>query len=134
VWFLGVTVTLPAVADLERLPYTHSVVSVRSQPSLLHRGALRDHGVDAQAARRGPDDRGGCGSPRIVGMTTSHAVAAAPWVERLARIGYAAKAVLYITVGLVAARAGLGRGGRTVDTQGALRVVHHATFGRVALG
>jgi uncharacterized protein DUF1206 len=62
-----------------------------------------------------------------------HAGAAAPWVERLARIGYAAKGVLYITVGLLAAQAGLGRGGRTVDTQGALRVVHHVTFGRVAL-
>jgi hypothetical protein len=56
-----------------------------------------------------------------------------PWVERLARIGYAAKALLYITVGLLAAQAGLGRGGRPVDTQGALRVVHHATFGRWAL-
>jgi uncharacterized protein DUF1206 len=58
---------------------------------------------------------------------------ATPWVERLARIGYAAKAVLYITVGLLTAQAGLGHGGRTVDTQGALRVVHDATFGRVAL-
>jgi hypothetical protein len=66
-------------------------------------------------------------------MTTPSAGDAAPWVERLARIGYAAKAVLYITVGLLAAHAGTGRGGQTVDTQGALRVVHHATFGRVAL-
>jgi hypothetical protein len=66
-------------------------------------------------------------------MTTPSAGDAAPWVERLARIGYAAKAVLYITVGLLAAHAGAGRGGRTVDTQGALRVVHQATFGRVAL-
>jgi hypothetical protein len=57
----------------------------------------------------------------------------APWVEHLARIGYAAKALLYITVGLLAAQAGIGQGGRTVDTQGALRVVHHVTFGRVAL-
>ncbi|HMH55082.1 MAG TPA: DUF1206 domain-containing protein [Gemmatimonadales bacterium] len=57
----------------------------------------------------------------------------APWIERMARLGYTAKGMLYITVGLVAAHAGFGRGGRTVDTQGALRVVHHATFGRVAL-
>jgi hypothetical protein len=57
----------------------------------------------------------------------------APWVRLLARVGYAAKAVLYITVGLLAAEAGLGPGGRTVDTQGAMRVVHEATFGRVAL-
>jgi hypothetical protein len=66
-------------------------------------------------------------------MTLRNAGEAAPWIERLARIGYASKAVLYLTVGLLAAQAGLGRGGRTVDTQGALRVVHHATFGRVAL-
>lgn len=57
----------------------------------------------------------------------------APWVERLARVGYVAKAVLYITVGLVAAQAAFGRGGRTTDTQGALRLVHGMTFGRVML-
>ncbi len=57
----------------------------------------------------------------------------APWVERLARVGYAAKALLYIMVGVLAAQAGLGRGGRAVDTQGALRQVHSVTFGRATL-
>jgi len=57
----------------------------------------------------------------------------APWIEHLARVGYAAKALLYITVGLIATGGGMGRGGRAVDTQGALRAVHGATFGRVAL-
>ena len=57
----------------------------------------------------------------------------APWVGHLARVGYVAKAILYITVGLLAARAGLGQGGRTVDTEGALQVVHGVTFGRLAL-
>jgi hypothetical protein len=66
-------------------------------------------------------------------MTTPSARDVAPWVEHLARLGYAAKALLYITVGLLAARAALGRGGRATDTQGALRVVHDVTFGRVAL-
>jgi hypothetical protein len=66
-------------------------------------------------------------------MTAPTVRQVAPWVERLARIGFAAKALLYITVGLLAAQVGLGRGGRTVDTQGALRAVHHVTFGRVAL-
>ncbi|HEV8453473.1 MAG TPA: DUF1206 domain-containing protein [Gemmatimonadales bacterium] len=66
-------------------------------------------------------------------MTAPTVHQVAPWVERLARIGYAAKGILYITVGLLAAQAGLGRGGRTVDTQGALRVVHTITFGRIAL-
>lgn len=57
----------------------------------------------------------------------------APWVERLARVGYGAKAVLYITIGILAAEAAFGPGGRTTDTQGALRVVHRMTFGRVML-
>lgn len=57
----------------------------------------------------------------------------APWVESLARVGYLAKALLYITIGLVAAQAALGPGNRTTDTQGALRLVHGVTFGRVIL-
>src|SRR5215210_5875879 len=57
----------------------------------------------------------------------------APWVERLARVGYAAKAVLYITIGILAAQAAFGPGGRTTDTQGALNVVHDMTFGRTVL-
>jgi hypothetical protein len=57
----------------------------------------------------------------------------APWVARLARVGFAAKALLYITVGLVAAQAAFGPGGGTTDTQGALRLVHDMTFGRIIL-
>jgi hypothetical protein len=57
----------------------------------------------------------------------------APWVERLARVGYAAKAVLYITIGILAAQAAFGPGGRTTDTQGALSVVYDMTFGGLVL-
>ena len=57
----------------------------------------------------------------------------APWVERLARVGYVSKALLYITVGLVAAQAALGPGRGATDTHGALRLVHGMTFGRVIL-
>jgi hypothetical protein len=54
----------------------------------------------------------------------------APWIEILARIGYAAKAVLYGTVGLLAAKAALGHGGgRATDTRGALRTVVQAPLG-----
>jgi hypothetical protein len=48
-------------------------------------------------------------------------------------VGYAAKATLYITIGMLAAAAALGRGGRSTDTQGALSVVHRMTLGRVML-
>lgn len=55
----------------------------------------------------------------------------APWIEILARVGYAAKAVLYGTIGLLAARAGLGwGGGGATDTRGALEAVHEAPYGR----
>jgi hypothetical protein len=57
----------------------------------------------------------------------------APWVERLARVGYTAKAVLYMTVGLVAARTAFGPGGSTTDTHGALQLVHGMTFGHLML-
>jgi hypothetical protein len=57
----------------------------------------------------------------------------APWVAKLARLGYVAKAVLYGTVGILAAEAALGRGGRTTDLGGALREVTHAPMGGVLL-
>jgi hypothetical protein len=66
-----------------------------------------------------------------LGDTTLREVA--PWVERLARMGYAAKGILYLTVGLLAGQEAIGRQGRALDTQGALRVVHHVTLGRVVL-
>lgn len=57
----------------------------------------------------------------------------APWVVRLARVGFVAKALLYVTVGLLAAQAAFGPGGGTTDTHGALRLVHDLTFGRIIL-
>jgi Domain of Unknown Function (DUF1206) len=71
------------------------------------------------------DDGGSSLSPPAVAEV-------APWVERLARVGYVAKALLYITVGLVAARAAFGPG-KATDTHGALRLVHGMTFGRLML-
>lgn len=55
----------------------------------------------------------------------------APWIEILARLGYAAKAVLYGTIGLLAAGAALGDGrGSATDTRGALHAVLGAPYGR----
>ncbi|UBV42183.1 DUF1206 domain-containing protein [Deinococcus taeanensis] len=50
-------------------------------------------------------------------QATSHA---APWLEALARFGYASKGAVYGTVGFLALSVALGRGGATTDTQGAL--------------
>ena len=55
---------------------------------------------------------------------------ASPWIERLARIGFVAKAAVYVIVGVMAAKAGLGMGGRTTDTRGALAAILAQPFGR----
>lgn len=56
----------------------------------------------------------------------------APWIVRMARVGYVAKAVLYGTVGLFAAGAAIGQGEST-DSRGAMAKVASAPFGRVLL-
>lgn len=56
------------------------------------------------------------------------------WVERLARFGYAAKGTVYGIVGLLAAQAAFGTGGKTTDTQGALQTIVTQPFGKVLLG
>ena len=68
-------------------------------------------------------------------MTLRQAVReASPWIERLARAGFVAKAAVYIIVGGVAARVAFGMGGRTTDTRGALAMLLGQSFGRVLLG
>jgi hypothetical protein len=57
----------------------------------------------------------------------------APWIERLARVGYTGKGILYITIGYLASQAGLGRGGQVTDTGGAMRTVQHASLGQPLL-
>ena len=58
----------------------------------------------------------------------------APWITRLARLGYASKAVLYTLVGVLAFGVGRGAGGRTTGSRGALLTILGAPFGRVLLG
>jgi hypothetical protein len=54
-------------------------------------------------------------------------------VERLARLGYASKAVIYGIVGVFAILSLGNRGGAITDTSGALRVVLARPFGRLLL-
>jgi hypothetical protein len=56
----------------------------------------------------------------------------APWIERFARVGYVAKAILYATVGILAAGAALGNG-QTTDTRGAMMKLVDAPFGRTLM-
>jgi len=54
-------------------------------------------------------------------------------LERLARLGYASKAVIYMIVGGLAAAAAFNAGGRVTDTSGALRAILSQPFGTLVL-
>jgi hypothetical protein len=58
---------------------------------------------------------------------------ASPWIVLLARLGFLAKAAVYVVVGGLAARVAFGMGGRTTDTSGALAAILAQPFGRLLL-
>ncbi|HEX8338697.1 MAG TPA: DUF1206 domain-containing protein [Pyrinomonadaceae bacterium] len=61
--------------------------------------------------------------------------AARPWIERLARFGYAAKGVVYVLIGSLAAYGAFkGTGDSATDSRGALTQVVHQPYGRAMLG
>lgn len=59
---------------------------------------------------------------------------AGPWIARLARLGYAAKGIVYLLVGGLAVLAALGRGGETTGSEGALHALLQQPLGRAWLG
>jgi hypothetical protein len=61
-------------------------------------------------------------------------VAEHPWMERLARFGYATKGVVYMVVGALATLAAIGMGGETTDLHGALQAIEMQPFGKITLG
>lgn len=58
---------------------------------------------------------------------------ARPWVESLARAGYAAKGVLYVTIGALALMLAVGEGGRTAGSKDALAALGEQPFGQILL-
>ncbi|HEX8395080.1 MAG TPA: DUF1206 domain-containing protein [Longimicrobium sp.] len=58
---------------------------------------------------------------------------AAPWVERLARIGYAARGVVYVLLGIIAGQAALGKRGVT-DQRGVFAEIVSRPGGKFMLG
>jgi hypothetical protein len=59
---------------------------------------------------------------------------ASPWVERLARFGYATKGAVYILVGILALGVATGMGGYTTSPPGAIQIVgSQRPFGQVLL-
>jgi len=59
----------------------------------------------------------------------------APWIERLARVGFVAKGILYGTIGALAVATALYAGGKAgTDSHGALTWLYSVPFGRPLLG
>ncbi len=57
-----------------------------------------------------------------------------PWMERLARLGYATEGAVYTLIGLLAAGAAFGTGGRVTGQRGTFEVVAESPSGSVLLG
>jgi hypothetical protein len=66
----------------------------------------------------------------VVGRADS---AGRTWLERAARMGFAARGLVYILVGVLTAGAAAGLGGRATDPQGAIRAAGADAFGAVFL-
>jgi Domain of Unknown Function (DUF1206) len=76
------------------------------------------------------------GASRMSARTAGDAAIAeaGPWIERLGRVGFAAKGGLYLTIGVLAALAGLGSGGKTgSDPHDAMSSLLGTALGRLLL-
>ncbi|HZC05691.1 MAG TPA: DUF1206 domain-containing protein [Ktedonobacterales bacterium] len=60
-------------------------------------------------------------------------VISAPWFTALARLGYAAKGLVYIVIGWLALMTAFSAGGQTTDPQGAITSIYLHPFGKVLL-
>src|SRR5213592_1493146 len=58
---------------------------------------------------------------------------ARPWIKTAARLGYAAKGIVYVLIGLAAMFVALGRRGEPEDFSGVLIAVFHQPFGNILL-
>lgn len=59
---------------------------------------------------------------------------AGDWVVPLARMGYIAKGIVYVIVGVLAVQAAFGTGGQTTGSEGAIRSIADEPFGQILLG
>ncbi|HEY0658677.1 MAG TPA: DUF1206 domain-containing protein [Pyrinomonadaceae bacterium] len=56
------------------------------------------------------------------------------WIVPLARFGFVAKGVVYIIIGILAALAAFGNGGKTTDSRGAFEEILSHSYGKPMLG
>src|SRR6266702_3434113 len=68
-----------------------------------------------------------------VANLTAHDVASSHWMTVLARLGYAAKGVVYLIIGWLAVQLAIGAGGKATDQRGALQTIYEQPFGKFLL-
>src|ERR1700736_420248 len=55
------------------------------------------------------------------------------WMTGVARVGYAAKGVVYLLIGFLAAQLAIGQGGQATDQRGALHTIYDQPYGKFLL-
>ena len=70
---------------------------------------------------------------RFASAAANLARPAGRWIERFARWGFVANAVVYLIVGTLAVRWALGEGGRITDPEGALMAIRRGAGGKALL-
>ncbi len=68
-----------------------------------------------------------------VANRTARSAASSRWMTILARLGYAAKGVVYLIIGWLAVQLAIGAGGKTTDQRGALQTIYEQPYGKFLL-
>lgn len=101
-----------------------------SQPPLQDRADSASSHAGHLGQNAGHAAGNAANSAQSAGIAAEHST----WFEWLARFGYAAKGVVYLIIGALAAKAAFSQGGATVGKNGAVRQIYQQPYGQVLLG